>query len=55
MTYLIAAYLFLSVSSGITMVEHNTWDDWFIGMFAGLFWPFTFTAQVIRKIDSLLK
>lgn len=55
MTYLIAAYLFLSVSSGIVMVEHNAWDDWIMAILAGLFWPFIFTAQLIRKVDSLLK
>jgi hypothetical protein len=55
MTYLIAAYLFISVSSGIAMTKSTWWGEILASQIAGLFWPFTFTAEVIRKIDSLLK
>lgn len=55
MTYLIVAYLLLSVSSGIVMLQSNTWTDWIASQIAGLFWPIIFIARIIRKIDSLLK
>lgn len=55
MTYLIAAYLFLSVSSGIAMVQSNTWTDWIASMIAGFLWPFILTSRIIRKLDSLLE
>ncbi len=55
MTYLIVAYLFLSVSSGIVMMKSSWWVEIIASQIAGLFWPLIFTARIIRKIDSLLK